>query len=993
MPTLKERRERGKLAAEATNDLATRATSNSPEVGQAEDSLPDPTLAQAATRTPALLPILAVEHGCLAQVGGNYAALMEIQGQNVKLMSEAEKRARVRQFDQLISGSSSPLAFYASLRPHHLDNELAELEAALKVERSPALYQQYLIQSDHLKALSEEQNLTRRNYYVVVGLSPGDLKAARAEAQAKLGFGQRVKHNFTSAFSSDPSASPTSVANSSKGPVSIPANIASETRSAAGSFGGGLRSRAEGINSDEEIIRLLGGLFESRSLDDPTASALNRIGGVEFEEYPDYLKLGDTFVGSLYITDYPRWLHPGSLFEIVRFRDIQLDLAVHIFPLDNAKTEEQLKNRQSLLIAVRANDANAVGDAQRSDRIEGLHEIRRVLARGDARLFQVGIRVAVRAQTHEQMLADLRRVAQRFAELGFKTATPLRNQRRAFLSCLPFGVDLLAKERLISDRTLHPNLTGENVACLLPNVIINATMPRGIPLGIEKASGGLYTFNRWAKEQVAPHSVICAFTGGGKTNSQAEEAVQETLKDPIMETYMIDPQGQISLRLAELTGGIVVDLGPDGKACFNPFDRYSFSQDGSPETLAKQLEYLVPLIELMMRAEMGATERSAFNRAVKRLYAHFEEGESWVQVIAQNFAIFPQYIPLRPYLLDYQNNQGQSQEGIMTRLGRIWASLATKYQIPRSGKVTGVMVNGQLRRPICHLSGNRWYYRGEGETPEPFVEPEESAALEIKPASVWYPEAKWFGELQTEFEKLVEAEQLFDGLDRLNATAACRDAFVELCRGMPILSDLLPALVAEGLMNLASNLDTFVDPELLGPLFNGYTNVNFAGARFVGFNCLSLDEEVLKTTRIFQVITYLWGIARATRKRRMLIADEFQLMLETFGSVGRFIKLLFMRGRAFGFAITAIVQNISAFLDNPDGRVCIELASRVILMKQQRGAEHRIKAHFGLTDSQVEALLEAVPGECLVYNTKGWIHMRYIIPRQRLKMFETNLPE
>ena len=574
---------------------------------------------------------------------------------------------------------------------------------------------------------------------------------------------------------------------------------------------------------------------------------------------------------------------------------------------------------------------------------------------------------------------------------------------------------MLAKEKLISDRTLHPNLTGENVACLLPNVIINATMPKGIPLGTEKASGGLYTFNRWAKEQVAPHSVVCAFTGGGKTNSQAEEIVQELLKDPTMEAYLIDPQGQVSLRLAELTGGIVVDLGPDGKACFNPFDRYSFSRDGKPDTLAKQLEYLIPLLELMMRAEMGATERSAFNRAVKRLYTHFEEGESWVKVIAQNFATFPLYTPLRPYVLDYLDDKGQTQAGIMSRLGRIWDNLTARYKIPQSGKVAGVLVNGQLRRPVCHLSGNRWYYRGEGETSEPLVELDQFAEKEnsderkagfnqkpasfqsdsqaIKPASVWYPEAQWFGELQAEFEKLVEAAYLFDGLDNLAATAACRDAFVELCRGMPILSDVLPALVAEGLTNLASNLDPFVDQELLGPLFNGYTNLNFAEARFVGFNCLSLDEEVLKTTRIFQVITYLWGIARATRKRRMLVADEFQLMMESFGSVGRFIKLLFMRGRAFGFAITAIVQNISAFLDNADGRVCIELASRIILMKQQRGAEHRIKAHFGLTDSQVEALLAAVPGECLVYGAKGWVHMRYIIPRQRLKMFETNLPE
>ena len=639
--------------------------------------------------------------------------------------------------------------------------------------------------------------------------------------------------------------------------------------------------------------------------------------------------------------------------------------------------------------AVKANDAS-VGDVRRNDRIEGLHELRRVLARGDARLFNVGIRLAVRADSKERLFADLRRVAQRLAELGFKAATPLRNQRRAFFSSLPFGIDLLAKERFISDRLTHPNFSGENLACLLPNLIINATMVRGIPLGVEKASGGLFTFNRWAKEQIAPHSVVCAFTGGGKTNSQAKEIVQELLRDPTLETYMIDPQGQVSLRLAKMVGGTVVDLGPDGKACLNPLDR--FSRAGREEKLAKKLEYLIPLLELMMRAELTATERSALGRAMKRLYRHFEEGESWLGVLAANFSFLPLYSNLKPYLQDWTDEGGQRQEGVMGRLARICAELREKHHIPSCGLVRGVQVNGKLKRPICKLSGNRWYYAGEGETDQPLEELPPNPLGPV-PAGAWYPEDEWFQNLQRDFERQVEEAGLFDALDDIAAQSACRDAFSELCLGMPILSDLLPTLVAEGLANLANNLDQYVDPELLGPLFNGYTNVNFEESRFVAFNCLGLDEEVLKTTRIFQIISYLWGIARAIRKRRLLVADEFQLMMETFGSVGQFIKLLFMRGRAFGFAITAIVQNISAFLDNADGRVCLELASRIILMKQQRGAEHRLRSHFGLTEGQVEVLLNAMPGECLVLTNKSWIHIRYLIPPERLKAFETNLPD
>jgi hypothetical protein len=456
-----------------------------------------------------------------------------------------------------------------------------------------------------------------------------------------------------------------------------------------------------------------------------------------------------------------------------------------------------------------------------------------------------------------------------------------------------------------------------------------------------------------------------------------------------------------------MVGGTVVDLGAAGNACFNPMDRYSLA--GQEQKLAEKLEYLIPLIELMMRAELSATERASLTRAVKMLYAHFEEGESWVSTLYQSFTTFPLYAPLRPYLLDWTDEEGQRQVGVMSQLAKIYADLRLKFKIPSSGLVQGMPVNGKLRRPICRLSGNRWYYAGEGETEEPLedipVDPTDtrpgsnsSSANGTKPtgvipAAVWYPENSWFQALQLEFERRVGAAGLFSQLNKLAARAAVRDAFTELSLGMPILSDILPALVAEGLTNLANNLEQFVDPAILGPLFNGYTNVDFSRYRFVAFNCLGLNEEVLKTTRIFQVINYLFGMAVVVRKRRLLIADEFQLMMETFGSVAQFIKLLFMRGRSLGFGITAIVQNISAFLDNPDGRVCIEQASRIILMKQQRGAEHRLRSHFGLTEGQVEALLNAVPGEALVLTSRGWIHMQNVIPKERLKQFETNLPD
>ncbi|MBN9390838.1 MAG: hypothetical protein J0I20_22605 [Chloroflexi bacterium] len=968
--------------------------------------------------TPEILPIKGIGRGCVALNNGGYTVVGSVEGHDMKLTSFQEKNAVVRRLAQRFNSMNGPFAFYCVSKPRDMKPYLNELERRRAAEMNPQRRQQYWVESNFVERLNEEKALTQRDFYFSVNATPADLKSAvRAgsdddeEDDKSQGFVQTFVSRFREVMGQDMTQGQGQAGSKGKaeprksyrtGDESVPASISEALRFRAQSFADQFNSMGmpAKLLDSEGLTRTLGKLLGSSTtnIKGRSASPLLRIGGFALQEHPNFLKLTDTntgqnnYVGSIYVTDFPKHLRLGALFEIMRFKDIQMYMALHVKPLANQQAENKLKNRQQILWAVAATDNSSAGDMGRSYKIESIKDLRNVLARGDARLFSAGIRISVRANTVKRMKADLRRVSQRLAEMGYPVATAVRNQRRAFFSALPIGLDLLGQEKFIADRTLHPNMTGENIACLMPNCIVDASRGGGIILGDSKADNSLVTFNRWAL--INPHTVIIATSGSGKTVSQLIEFLREMLKRPILQGFYIDPQGVLS-NFAKLVGGTVLDLGPDGNVVINPMDR--FVLNGKPENIGPRLNFLNALFELMTRAELSASERSVIARAVKRLYHHFEEGESMLRLLELTFMNNPLYAPLRPYLRNFIDpDTGQRRPGIMVQLKAVYDKLRAKHNIPSTGLVAGEGAGKTYRRPVCTLgSDNRWYYGGDGETSEPFVEPppaEPNNPHAAKPAQVWYPEPTWYSKLAEDFSDMVQEEGIFDSLDLTALGSAIRDSFVELKLGMPILSDLFPFLAAEGATNLVSNLEQYADPEVFGKMFNGFTNVAL-DRRFISFNVRDLGEDLLRPIRIFQAISFTWGMVRAVRRPRMFCCDEFGLLVQNFTEVGNYMRDLFMRGRAFGLAMTVIVQNVTSLLDYQPALQCIENADRVILMRQQRTAIHRLKAHYELTDGQVNTLLSAEPGEALEMVNHRWIHVKYSVDPQHLKAFDTRPEE
>jgi hypothetical protein len=936
-----------------------------------------------------LIPIKVIERDTILTGEGNYVKVIRMPGNDIKLMSATEKAGLIRREAAMLATIEEGLAFYAYSAPKNIQPLVDELALKREAEKDNLkLREQFWVEQNHLEDLNEQSRLTQREYFCTIRARPGDIKQAKQamaaaaatddgdEPQRKITLKNLLKYGIKGAATAPvedetaPGASKKRARQDDGVNADIAGSLSFKTEGLARQLSGKALKTAE-------IVDVLKNMFGSQAAegdsDGAELSSLEQIGNVPYKETANYVKLGETYISCIYITELPRALKAAALFDILTLHGIELNIGVHVQPLPKATAEKKLKNKQKLLGAVAASSNSQ--DLNRDVRMFGIANLLQRIARDGSRLYAVNLTIAVRSVSYKKLMIDLQHLTQRLTEADFVTATATRFQFRAFLSTIPIGECFLTKDRFMLDRVQHPNLPSENVACLLPNRIPDYSRNGGIMIGMSELDGGLVTYNRWLPD-ASPHSAFIAGTGGGKSYALMKEPCSEMLKNPALGVYFIDPQDGIGL--TRLVEGARVDMGLKGNAIINPVDRYILG--GEAEEIGGRVTFLTPLVELMINAELTAGAKAALAQALKRLYNHFEGGESIINILALSFNNNALYAPIQSRLPD-----------VLKELQRIYVYLKEKYRLPDTGLVKGKGGKNKTR-PVCYLNTNenRYYYRGEGMTTEPFepVKRNKANKLQGQPAGVWYPDPVWFNELREEFSELVQESGVFDGLDLIALQSAIRDAFVELRLGMPILSDLFVFLNAEGASNLVSNLSQFADPELFGKLFNGFTNVKLDN-RFICFNILDLDDGLLRPIRIFQVIDFTWGQVRALRLPRMFICDEFGILVESNNEVANYIRNLYMRGRFFGLSMTIVVQNLASLVTNKAAKICLDNAGRVVLLRQpEASAARELQAHYGLTDTQAMLIQRAAPGESLQLIDKNWVHVKYSIPQDHLKGFD-----
>jgi len=178
------------------------------------------------------------------------------------------------------------------------------------------------------------------------------------------------------------------------------------------------------------------------------ASPAGGFGPDSVEVHPRALHLGDGWCRSFAVIGYPREVGRGWLEPLTHLPG-RLDVSVHIEPVPAEIAAERLRRQLARLESSRRADATRgrLVDPEVEVAAEDARTLAAGLARGEEKLFRVGLYLTVHARTEQALDAECARVRAVCSSmlLGVRPAT--WRQLQGWATTLPLGVDGLGERR------------------------------------------------------------------------------------------------------------------------------------------------------------------------------------------------------------------------------------------------------------------------------------------------------------------------------------------------------------------------------------------------------------------------------------------------------------------------------------------------------------------------------------------------------------------
>jgi type IV secretory pathway VirB4 component len=336
-----------------------------------------------------------------------------------------------------------------------------------------------------------------------------------------------------------------------------------------------------------------------RSAPSPPAGLL---GPDAMEVFPRRVRAGETWCETFAVLGYPREVAPGWLSPLLAYPG-PVDVALHVEPVPNDEAARHLRRQLARFESTRRIEAKQerLADPEMETAAQDAAELAGQLARGEGRLFRVGLYVTVRALSEEALDREVHRVRAVCASLLLDVRPVTFRAVQGWLSTLPLGIDALRLRRTFDTKAL---------AASFPFASAELESAGGIFLGRNATTGGLVFVNRFALEN--HNQVILARSGAGKSYLAKVQILRSLFEGA--QVLVIDPEDEYR-RLAEAVGGVVLRLGAAGQRV-NPLD---LSEAGRPEALIDQALFVHTLVSSLI-GELSSEERAVLDRAILAAY-------------------------------------------------------------------------------------------------------------------------------------------------------------------------------------------------------------------------------------------------------------------------------------------------------------------------------------------------------------------------------------
>lgn len=322
------------------------------------------------------------------------------------------------------------------------------------------------------------------------------------------------------------------------------------------------------------------------------------------EENADYLCIDGVYIRTLFISGYPFVASSGWLDSLINFNH-DTDISYHIhevnalaaLPKLNRKITELESTKRSML-----REGKIVG-SEITDPLDSAIELRDKIQRGQEKLFQMAIYVALRADSLEELNKTTKLLEATLSARLFYSKVARYEQLEALQSILPRGEDQLAQKR---------NLDSSSAALTFPFMSSELVQESGILYGVNKSNNSLVILDRFSLHNA--NSITFAQSGAGKSYTTKVEILRQLMQGT--KVIVIDPEREYKL-LTESVGGTYIKLSARSKEKINPFDLATTYH--TKDDLSEHAQDLTEVISLMAEG-LSPREKAAVDKAILRVY-------------------------------------------------------------------------------------------------------------------------------------------------------------------------------------------------------------------------------------------------------------------------------------------------------------------------------------------------------------------------------------
>ncbi|MEK7665410.1 MAG: DUF87 domain-containing protein [Patescibacteria group bacterium] len=351
-----------------------------------------------------------------------------------------------------------------------------------------------------------------------------------------------------------------------------------------------LRAATERVALEEERVYRKG-VVTIKDLIAPASFAVN----------PDFIKLGDAFLRTVFVLSYPRYIGIGWSAPVLNL-NATLDIAMFFYPVKAEIILKQLKKKVGILEATIMGDAEkgAARDPIRETALKDIEQLRDNLTQGIEHFFQFAFYVTLYAKSKDELDQISSEVESIFGSKLIHSKRGYYQAEQGFNSTLPLGNDELM---------ITFNMNTSPIASSFPFISADLTSDNGILYGINRHNNSLILFDRFS----LPNANACCFATSGAGKSYAVKL--EVLRSLMMgtEVLIIDPEMEYK-HLSDAVGGAYVNISLASESKVNPFELpHKILQDESIEdTIRNAVITVKGLLRIMIGVPMGEKSKLGF---------------------------------------------------------------------------------------------------------------------------------------------------------------------------------------------------------------------------------------------------------------------------------------------------------------------------------------------------------------------------------------------